>query len=344
MPVRCCLQDPFQPQALVIAGNLAGHADVVHGRHVDQEAAGQRDVRSDARALLSQRLLGDLNDNLLPFLQQVADGRDAGFFGARRGTDVGARSRLRNRPDFALRRARLARRTAVAAIAAIAIAASPAPHAARIAMLQEARILALFAQRGGEAGGNAGRFRPFLIHHGGLVLRLAFFDTLGLFGGFLFAENGFHAGRFQHFRGFGFQLGFGFGLVRRRLYHDDGFFQDFDFLGDFGDRSLQFRLRREGDLVDPGQHHRFDQRFGFLRGDRLRFGFAVRVRVPPGSLRLRFGLGFARGFRHSFQFTLLLDVLLVFVFGQGFTGQHEEIVRFGGRRGRFGGGNRFTGR
>ena len=51
--------------------DLARNAHVLQRRHVDHVAAGQRDVRGDARALLSQRLLGDLNDNLLAFLQQI---------------------------------------------------------------------------------------------------------------------------------------------------------------------------------------------------------------------------------------------------------------------------------
>ncbi len=60
-------------------------------RHVHQEAAGQRDVRSDARALLPERLLGNLDDDLLPFLQQVADGclRSAVFFRAGFGAPGG---------------------------------------------------------------------------------------------------------------------------------------------------------------------------------------------------------------------------------------------------------------
>ena len=63
------LQNALQPRAFVVARNLARDADVVDGRHVDQEAAGQGDVRRDAGALLPQRLLGDLNDDFLAFLR-----------------------------------------------------------------------------------------------------------------------------------------------------------------------------------------------------------------------------------------------------------------------------------
>ena len=55
-------------------------------RHVDHVAARQRNVRSDARALLSERLLGDLNDDLLAFLQQLGDGWQGGSFGTALGT------------------------------------------------------------------------------------------------------------------------------------------------------------------------------------------------------------------------------------------------------------------
>ena len=73
------LQDALQPAALLIARNLARHADVVHGGHINQKAARQGDVRGDARAFLPQRLFGDLDDNLLAFLQQIADGGAGGF-------------------------------------------------------------------------------------------------------------------------------------------------------------------------------------------------------------------------------------------------------------------------
>ena len=68
------LQDALQADALFVGADLARHADVIDGRHVDQEAAGQGNVRGDAGALLSQRLLGDLDDDLLAFAQQIADG------------------------------------------------------------------------------------------------------------------------------------------------------------------------------------------------------------------------------------------------------------------------------
>jgi len=47
------LQDTLQALAFFVGWNFAGDADVLDGRHVDDEAAGERNVRSDARALLA---------------------------------------------------------------------------------------------------------------------------------------------------------------------------------------------------------------------------------------------------------------------------------------------------
>src|SRR5271165_406353 len=67
--------DPLQPLALLFRVDLARHAHMVDGRHVHQEPSGKRDVTGDARALLGDRLLSDLDQDLLPFFQQVGDQR-----------------------------------------------------------------------------------------------------------------------------------------------------------------------------------------------------------------------------------------------------------------------------
>ena len=67
----------LQALALFVGGDLARDADVVDRRHEDQEAAGQRDVGGDARAF-RDRLLGDLDEDLLARLQQFGDGRQIG--------------------------------------------------------------------------------------------------------------------------------------------------------------------------------------------------------------------------------------------------------------------------
>ena len=68
-------QNPLQAMALLVRGNLAAHAHVRHCRHEHQEAPRQRDVAGDARALLGDRLLGNLHQDLLAGLQQIGDDR-----------------------------------------------------------------------------------------------------------------------------------------------------------------------------------------------------------------------------------------------------------------------------
>ncbi len=67
------LHDGSHTTPFVARLNFSRHADVVHRGHVDEEAARQRDVRRDARALGAQRFLDDLDDHFLAFLQQVFD-------------------------------------------------------------------------------------------------------------------------------------------------------------------------------------------------------------------------------------------------------------------------------
>ena len=58
---------------LLIGGDLAADSHMRNGRHENQEAPGQCDVAGDTGALLGDGLLGDLNQNFLTRLQQVAD-------------------------------------------------------------------------------------------------------------------------------------------------------------------------------------------------------------------------------------------------------------------------------
>src|SRR3954452_16994697 len=69
------LNDALQALALFFGSNLARYPGVIHGGHVDQEASGQRNVAGDSSALFADRLLGNLDQNLLPFLEQVGDQR-----------------------------------------------------------------------------------------------------------------------------------------------------------------------------------------------------------------------------------------------------------------------------
>ena len=65
--------DAAQAPALFARLDLARDADVIDRRHEDQEAARHGDVRGEARALGAERLLDDLDEDFLPFLQQVFD-------------------------------------------------------------------------------------------------------------------------------------------------------------------------------------------------------------------------------------------------------------------------------
>ena len=62
-----------QARAIFGGDDFARDADVIDGGHVDQEAAGQRDVAGDARALFAERLLGDLDDDFLTGLQHFGN-------------------------------------------------------------------------------------------------------------------------------------------------------------------------------------------------------------------------------------------------------------------------------
>ena len=69
------LDDSLQPQALFVGSDLTRDASVIHGRHVHQKTSRQGDMAGDARALLADRLFGDLYQDFLAFLQQVGDQR-----------------------------------------------------------------------------------------------------------------------------------------------------------------------------------------------------------------------------------------------------------------------------
>jgi hypothetical protein len=65
--------DAAQPAALFARIDLSGNADVVDRRHEHQEAPRHRRVRGKAGALGTKRLLGYLDDDLLPFLEEFLD-------------------------------------------------------------------------------------------------------------------------------------------------------------------------------------------------------------------------------------------------------------------------------
>ena len=72
-------QDRFdlgaQSLARLALADLSAHAHSLGERHVDEEPAGHRDLRGDARALGRDRFLGDLDDQVLAALEDVLDRR-----------------------------------------------------------------------------------------------------------------------------------------------------------------------------------------------------------------------------------------------------------------------------
>ena len=72
--VASVVQDDFLESLALLAGtDLAGDSDVVDRRHVDQVAPRKSDMGGNARPLGSQRLLRNLDQNLLALLEQVGD-------------------------------------------------------------------------------------------------------------------------------------------------------------------------------------------------------------------------------------------------------------------------------
>src|ERR1035437_1086912 len=91
-------QDALEALALCVGLDLAADADVGDGGHEDQEPSRQGDVRGDAGTLLGDGLLGNLDQNLLPGLEQVADdGQVGGLHGAARGAAASALGRAARR-------------------------------------------------------------------------------------------------------------------------------------------------------------------------------------------------------------------------------------------------------
>src|SRR4029077_16494381 len=74
-PVRFAELADDAPQAasLFARFDFSGDADMVDRRHEHEEAPGERRVGGQPRALGAQGFLGDLDDNLLAFLDEIFD-------------------------------------------------------------------------------------------------------------------------------------------------------------------------------------------------------------------------------------------------------------------------------
>jgi hypothetical protein len=62
-----------QAASLLLGSDALGHADVIDRREIDDVTPGKRDVARAARPLRPDRVLGDLNDDLLPLANDVAN-------------------------------------------------------------------------------------------------------------------------------------------------------------------------------------------------------------------------------------------------------------------------------
>ena len=70
--------DALEPATFAF-GELAAHAGHAAGRHEHQEAAGERDLRSQAGALVSDRILGDLHEHRVAGLERQLDAARLAF-------------------------------------------------------------------------------------------------------------------------------------------------------------------------------------------------------------------------------------------------------------------------
>jgi hypothetical protein len=278
---------------------------------------------------MAQRLLGDLNDDLLAFLKKVADGRAGGAFGPAFGSGLGS-ARLGGRPGRGLLGADFGRlgvgkaRSVAGERAAVAIVpAPPAPGSAGDAV---GIARALFAQSGGQTGGNANGLGAFLDGNG--FFERSVLQRTGA-GGFEVFGFGLGVGRFGGVGGddvdvFG-GVGFGFdgfdGLGGERGFDGGGSG------GQFLSHTVSYCLIGLAWQANRLPHQR---RFGFG------FGFG-------DCFGLRLGVGWGlEGF-------LYLDLFLVgerldgrvfaggvgAVLGKGLTGEDQKIGGvgcIGGRR------------
>src|SRR5262249_37519004 len=69
------LQDALQAPALALVVDLAAHARTLERRHEHEVAPGDRDVGRQGRALVADRVLGDLDRDHLALLEQLVDGK-----------------------------------------------------------------------------------------------------------------------------------------------------------------------------------------------------------------------------------------------------------------------------
>src|SRR5690348_4174428 len=294
-----------QARAFLGRGDFARDASVVERGHVNEEAARKSDVAGDARALLSERFLRNLDDDFLARLQQFGDELSA--------------ARL-----TAMMTAAPAERTASAT------AAIPVASAAARRPLHTGTIIATDARLRGHLGGRrhgrSSSLRDDVFRRRGKFLHSGFGVGFALFGmqflgGCFFiriAGSGELFGLMRllsDFVGFGFRFrSFRFLVLRSFLCASlFGFTLGFFLLG-FGDL---FGKRGGFFLAQLGRRMRFVMLFGGSGGK-----FSFNLFRPREGLRF-FGVNFLRmdfGFGHGLMSFAQFGSRLRRSFGGRFVG------------------------
>src|SRR5205085_1053254 len=143
-----------QALPLTVRLDLARDADVFDGRHIDKDATGQSDVRSDARAFGRNRLFGDLHEYLLPLAQEVCDHRRAAITAASAPCvpssapfSPGLGRRLRRRPPRRANSPRVGETFTLASASANDSSALAPPSVALVAFVSSVAALPRFVAR-----------------------------------------------------------------------------------------------------------------------------------------------------------------------------------------------------
>src|SRR6266851_1467205 len=226
-----------KPRTIFRGDNFARYPGVMDRGHVDQEAARQGDVAGDARALLAERLLGDLDDDILTGLEHFRNELRAA---RRAGISVmpTVMPRAARTTAFEARAASTVTAAAIGtpAVAAVTSAAAERPLEARARVAADASGIArkILSRR---AGSTTARTAGFAREQGDIV-----FDDGGFCGGFAgrrrdhFLFGMFDFGMFMLGGLVLAERGCVFGAVMRRVrseFRAAGRTARFDFLGFF---------------------------------------------------------------------------------------------------------------
>src|SRR5579859_322409 len=218
-----------EARAIFRAFDFARDADVIDGRHVDEETAGKRYVAGDARAFFAERFFGDLDDNILTRLKHFTDELRTAWRARVPAmmtivTRTAGTTAFETVPAGTAAAVMTATRTAVAAVASTALRTLEA--GARIAA-DTGGVAELFTRRTGWA--RSARFtgeKDSIVRNGGSGLSVfagSGFDKLGF--GVVFVRGGMVkiAGRGGALGALVRSIGFHFGALGRPQRFGSGF-------------------------------------------------------------------------------------------------------------------------